>query len=99
MDDPSFGMMKVTVKLCWTTNRLASSTRGMRWPSPGVGTMATWGGLSFCWVSNSMVGLICVGFVGLPKYLRKIFVDRRMGVLIRSEDFGDRRIGVLKVFS
>lgn len=40
MHDPSFGMMKVTVKLWWTMSRLANSTRGMRWPNPGDGTSA-----------------------------------------------------------
>lgn len=39
--DPSFGMMKVTVKLWWTMSRLANSTRGIRWPNPGDGTSPT----------------------------------------------------------
>jgi hypothetical protein len=47
MGEPSEGMSKVTRKSWWTTSRLASSTSGMRWPIPGVGTMATWGGS--CW--------------------------------------------------
>lgn len=63
-------MMNVMEKLCWTTSRLANSTRGMRWPRPGVGTMATCGGLislwwslrwslllQWLWVSNAMVAL------------------------------------------
>lgn len=44
MGDPSVGMRKVTRKLWWRTSRLASSTSGMRWPIPGLGTMATWCG-------------------------------------------------------
>ena len=55
MGDPSVGMMKVTKKWWWRTSRLASSASGMRWPIPGLGTMATWG--CFCWVCSMVVGL------------------------------------------
>lgn len=40
----SVGMMKVTVSRWWWTSFFASSASGMRWPIPGVGSMATWAG-------------------------------------------------------
>lgn len=40
MGDPSLGTMKVMENLKWWTSFLANSASGIRWPIPGVGTMA-----------------------------------------------------------
>ncbi|KAJ0928284.1 hypothetical protein HanRHA438_Chr04g0192361 [Helianthus annuus] len=43
---PSFGMMKVDEMLWLFFNLLANSTKGIKCPIPGLGTMAIWGVLS-----------------------------------------------------
>ncbi len=79
MGDPSVGMIKVTKKWWWRTSRLASSTSGMRWPIPGLGTMATWG--CFCWVCSMVVGLGVQG-EGKQYVFTKIFVSIFIYIII-----------------
>ena len=42
------GMAMVMEKLWRETRRLANSTRGIRWPTPGLGTITRWGWESKC---------------------------------------------------